>query len=310
MDTRGNALSLVLNQLRVRGAVYFAKRLPETWGVEITESQRLCRFHFVLSGSAWIEIPGTGRVEELKKNDFAIVPHGRKHFLRDKPDSCISMQEVIPGPLPAATKAITLGENETGLMCGYFRYAESTPRILTDHLPDMLILRNGENAGSDATVCTLAGLTLSETRADNPASELILNRCAEILFLMALRDWLADEILPGGVLTAFSDQRIKRAITAMLMQPAEAWTVEGLAKLAGQSRTAFANIFKSELGVGPIEYLHMHRIELARNYLIETDLRLDAIAAQVGYQDTSAFGRAFSRSTGMSPAQFRKTTRE
>jgi len=36
-----------------------------------------------------------------------------------------------------------------------------------------------------------------------------------------------------------------------------------------------------------------------------TEQRLDAIAAQVGYQDTSAFGRAFTRTMKLSPSQYR-----
>ena len=44
--------------------------------------------------------------------------------------------------------------------------------------------------------------------------------------------------------------------------------------------------------------------------LRETALSVDAIAATLGYSDTSNFNRAFRRWQGMSPAAFRRTGAE
>jgi AraC-like DNA-binding protein len=43
----------------------------------------------------------------------------------------------------------------------------------------------------------------------------------------------------------------------------------------------------------------------ARQYLQQTDLSVEAIAATLGYQDTANFRRAFRKRTGMTPGQFR-----
>jgi AraC-like DNA-binding protein len=44
----------------------------------------------------------------------------------------------------------------------------------------------------------------------------------------------------------------------------------------------------------------------ARLHLRETQLSVEAIAAALGYQDTANFRRAFRRSEGCSPSEFRR----
>lgn len=45
--------------------------------------------------------------------------------------------------------------------------------------------------------------------------------------------------------------------------------------------------------------------EWAHRYLVDTDITVDALAAQLGYQDSANFRRAFKRWVGSSPAQYR-----
>ncbi len=48
---------------------------------------------------------------------------------------------------------------------------------------------------------------------------------------------------------------------------------------------------------------------VACRLLRETELALREIAAEIGYQDTAAFGRAFKARVGQSPSPWRQETR-
>jgi AraC-like DNA-binding protein len=51
------------------------------------------------------------------------------------------------------------------------------------------------------------------------------------------------------------------------------------------------------------------RFEIAGALLRETDLKVQEIAARIGYRTPSAFARAFTRWAGCSPTEYRNSTR-
>ena len=53
-------------------------------------------------------------------------------------------------------------------------------------------------------------------------------------------------------------------------------------------------------------YVHRLRIEEAKQMLETSDTSVEAIAAEVGYQDPSFFGRLFRRRVGLPPAHYRR----
>jgi AraC-like DNA-binding protein/quercetin dioxygenase-like cupin family protein len=83
-----------------------------------------------------------------------------------------------------------------------------------------------------------------------------------------------------------------------------------LARLAQTSRTAYIARFKETMGATPGEFILSHRISLARNMLTETDLPVSEIAQSAGFYDASHLTRAFAQKEGLSPAEYRKKSRE
>lgn len=127
--------------------------------------------------------------------------------------------------------------------------------------------------------------------------------------------WLAQAPAPWRIVSAASgafaaprpvDAAIRRALDAMTLAPAEPWTVERLARLAGLSRAAFARRFERAVGAPPKQHLATLRLELAAHRLETTDEALAAIAASVGYASEFAFSRAFKRRFGVAPGGFRR----
>lgn len=75
------------------------------------------------------------------------------------------------------------------------------------------------------------------------------------------------------------------------------------------SSAHLSRIFKKATGFTFIEYLTDLRIHEAQRLLSETSLRLSEIAARVGYQNHTHFGRMFKLITGNSPRDYRKLTK-
>jgi AraC-like DNA-binding protein len=77
--------------------------------------------------------------------------------------------------------------------------------------------------------------------------------------------------------------------------------VEEVAAHVAVSSGRLAHIFKERAGCGVIEYLHEYRIARACAALVQDDLAVGEIAAEVGYNDLRFFHRIFRRRTGCNP---------
>lgn len=65
------------------------------------------------------------------------------------------------------------------------------------------------------------------------------------------------------------------------------------------------HIFKSDVGMPPIRYLRLLRMERAKDLLESSFLSVKEIAYQVGLNDESHFVRDFKTTYGLSPASYR-----
>src|SRR4029078_981379 len=77
---------------------------------------------------------------------------------------------------------------------------------------------------------------------------------SDALVTRALRYHLETADEPGW-LHGLRDPAIARALTALHGELGRAWTVAGLAREAGLSRTAFAERFTGLVGQSPMEYV-------------------------------------------------------
>ena len=83
-------------------------------------------------------------------------------------------------------------------------------------------------------------------------------------------------------------------------------SLTGAAEFVYMSPAYLSRVFKEETGENYNNYVTRKRVEIAKRLLLESDLQIQEICEEVGYQDVHYFIRQFRRSTGMSPSQFRK----
>jgi len=87
------------------------------------------------------------------------------------------------------------------------------------------------------------------------------------------------------------------------------WTIEGLARQCGTSRTVMAERFVQFVGVPPMHYLAKWRMQVASEMLKRGNANMAIIAAEIGYESEASFSRAFKKMMGVPPSAWRQGTR-
>ncbi|MEK5398999.1 response regulator [Paenibacillus nitricinens] len=82
-------------------------------------------------------------------------------------------------------------------------------------------------------------------------------------------------------------------------------TLEYVAKEAYVSNTYLSSLFRQELGVNFLDYLHQYRVEEAKK-LLRQNLKMYAVAKLVGYGEERHFSATFKKWTGLTPSQYQK----
>ncbi|WP_231571240.1 helix-turn-helix domain-containing protein [Gordoniibacillus kamchatkensis] len=85
----------------------------------------------------------------------------------------------------------------------------------------------------------------------------------------------------------------------------EELSIEQFAAQMNMSVGHFSRTFKEEVGEKYVEYIAKYRMQKAKQFLLETDMKIDDIAGQVGYWGRNSFIRNFRRYEGVTPAKFR-----
>jgi len=83
-------------------------------------------------------------------------------------------------------------------------------------------------------------------------------------------------------------------------------TLDSVAKEVFVSNTYLSSLFKQELGINFLDYLHQYRIEHAK-LLLKRSFKIFNVAKMVGYQEERHFSMTFKKWTGLTPTQFQKS---
>jgi AraC-like DNA-binding protein len=198
---------------------------------------------------------------------------------------------------------------QSQLVGGYFSLSEDNASLLLALVPNVVVIPAALDSGERLRqVINLIG---DEARADRPGRSLILEHLLEVLVLEAIRHRARD--LDGttpGLLAGLAEPGISAALRAIHDDAGRPWSLESLASVAAMSRSGFAARFVQVVGKPPRAYLQDWRMALAKDALGSARVRLDVLAASLGYQSASAFSAAFSRAVGCSPARYASTMRQ
>jgi transcriptional regulator GlxA family with amidase domain len=103
----------------------------------------------------------------------------------------------------------------------------------------------------------------------------------------------------------YLDKRVEKIIEMMRDNVGGELSLNEFAQSVNLSVWRLCHIFKSDVGMPPIRYLRLLRMERAKDLLESSFLSVKEIAYQVGLNDESHFVRDFKSTYGYSPAHYR-----
>jgi AraC-like DNA-binding protein len=302
-----DVLSDVLTSIHLGGGVYFRCEMSAPWGMAIPATS-VAEFHVIVHGTCWLRLPDRQELIALHGGDMVAFPHGGAHGLVDAPDRKErTAAEIIEGQNLEHFGPVTHGGGgiPASILCGYFEFDRDSLHPLVAALPPFIHLR-GTSISEFAWLQTALNFMIHETLAAKPGADAVVSRLAGVLFVQMVRAYIEQLKSPPAMLAAIADKQIGAALALMHKDPAQAWTLETLARNAGMSRSALATRFHQLVGDSPMQYLTMWRMQLARKFLGETALSTTAIAERVGYQSEASFSKAFKKAVGTGPGAYRR----
>ena len=106
--------------------------------------------------------------------------------------------------------------------------------------------------------------------------------------------------------TSRSGQYVRSAMEFLRSRCADGASAADAAEYVGLTEKYLCKLFKSELGISPMEYLSRFRVDRSARLLTTTSLSITEIAAAVGFSDQTYFSRFFRQRTGCSPSKYRE----
>jgi AraC-like DNA-binding protein len=314
-----DALSETLRVVRLVGAIFIQGRFTAPWcysspradsAAPLLEptAERIVIFHLIMEGECFVEIGGEPPTR-LIAGDAIVFPQGDAHRMTSHPGLAPATGARLDAVLSRRPRHLAYGGGgpTTRLVCGYLACDARLARLLLAGLPRVVKVNvRGSNAGIwlEASV----RYALAEARSPRPGGAGVLAKLAEVLFIEVLRLYMNEQSEGRtGWLAGVGDRIVGAALNALHKNPAQAWTLDELARVAGTSRSVLAERFQQLVGSSPIQYLTQWRMLLASNLLARSNAPLASIAQDVGYQTDTAFSRAFRREFGTPPAAWRRS---
>lgn len=308
-----DALTDILNTLRLSSSLYFRTELTSPWGIEVPAKDNVARFHIVIRGQCWLQIADEGGSQDkgmyMSNGDLVVIPHGASHTLADTSTTPIRpLSEVLEEVAYAGEGPLVYGGDGAGccLVCGEFDFDDLGRHPLLENLPRKLYV-SGDSSYNTQWLDSAIGFIAHEATKQEPGAHAIIDRLSEIILIQVIRATLDATKEPIPFLSAFTDSRINRALSAIHENPADNWSVERLGQLINMSRSSFSNRFTELAKMTPLQYVIFVRLQKASRLLAETSTPLITVAENIGYQSEAAFSQAFKKQYGMRPGEFRRT---
>jgi len=290
------ALNQLLAALKVEANVFENGQYHGVWAIDTSGSQRMT-FHIVSFGVCRMKVGE--QTLHLEQGDAVFMPSDVRHRI----SGLDSSEEIQVNQTQSVSMEQGLGEGGTGLVCGYFDHQNPMFENLLKQLPELIVVRGKDGANKSSASARIVQLMLQESVSSGQSTNLLLNRLADCLLYLLLRDHVdVDRSVFAGLI----HPKLNVVLKQIHADAEKKWTVEDLASAAGMSRSAFSGLFKDVVGVSPMDYVTQWRMTQAYRYLADEGISTLAAALRCGYESEASFAKAFKRVMGVGPGHARR----
>lgn len=287
----------LLNQLAFNSKLLFESGLCGAWRMFHHDDARPS-VHLVTQGTCWLSFPERlCQPQQLKAGDAVLFTRTVKHWISSQPVEIDNADTRDPAIKQEPHHA------SNGLVCYDISVESALTQAVFNAMPEWLHIPAGQQSSQ---LSQLIELISSEAKDKHAGYEVAISRLSDVLMLQLMRQLLETDRGQHGILAGMRDEKMRNVILAIFAEPANNWQVDKLAELSYLSRSAFADKCHHLTGFSPKQLVGEIRMQHARQCLLQSELSLDQIAEQVGYQSATAFIRFFKQHAGMAPGAFRE----
>lgn len=301
-----DVLSDVFERVEVEGVMTggFAVRGPWVSQGELSQPFKLIAL-VAGTASVWADGPGgpNGPIN-LMPGDVVLLSNRTRLRVQGgagAPESISLVPETSFNTTSLATADL---DRDDVLVGGAIRVSPAGSELLLNALPGMVHVAATSPTPSRSS--ELVKRLFEEASGTRLGSAFAIRQNAQLLLLEVLRAHLEQEQPAIGWLRLLADESLAPALRRMHTEPGQPWGLAELASAAAMSRTVFSERFRRAAGAPPLTYLARWRMVLAQHALEDPDVRIGALAAELGYGSDSAFSNAFKRIVGEAPQHYRR----
>jgi AraC-like DNA-binding protein len=300
-------LAQVLDRVRLGGTLLFHFELGHPWRLELP-ARPYALFHYLSQGSTTLAL-GKRQEIQMTAGDFVVITRGEPHvFYSDRRAEPLRIMDIDrSSPRLGVVRHGGRAKPLSTMICGNFTVSRPLFGSVLELPPPVLLLKPTADGG---WLEAILRRMVSESALERPGQRVALSRLTEVLFVEALRSWIAS-LNPGqgGWLGAISDPHIGPALKLIHENPERTWTLSDLGQRVGLGRSAFSARFTRLVGQSMHRYVIERRMAEAAFLLETSDESIARIASRVGYETPAAFSKLFHRYHGLSPGRYRAARR-
>jgi AraC family transcriptional activator of mtrCDE len=269
--------------------------------------------HYNLSGCGRLVVSDIPPIE-LRPHTLVIMPLNRSFRLEAANDrghfTNLALVDYAPQFKPGSSMqrfvAGDANSPEILLICGFFKASYGSSIDVFDRMSDPIVESFTAKDRLDQKLEDAVAELISQEVGSGAMSAALMKQ----VLVSVLRRSLASQNLWVERFSVLKDPQVARAFADMVARPGSPHTVITLCHTAGLSRSAFMVRFREAFGESPMEILRQIRMRHAAALLEADALSIDQVAGACGYASRSSFFRAFQKSVGNDPSQFRAAARE
>jgi len=292
-----DSIDALLDQVAQGTEFHFQSGLCGDWTIAMNHPPK-AGLHIVTQGTCWFGFPDSASdPKQLHAGDVIFVNQGISHFLS---------RSAIANPVPIEhlQDYCQPEHQEHGILCYDINSLSATTDTIFRLLPPWVLINAPKQAEN---LQALIKMVRDETQHAGPGSEVLVQRLSDVIAIHLLRAVINENTDLHGPLAALHDRHLRPLVLAIIEQPGADWSVEVMAQHAFLSTSAFAERCIKQTGLAPKKLVDQLRLQRARSLLKNSDLPLDLVAEQLGYQSATAFNRFFKKYAGTTASNFRNT---